>query len=107
VDQRGRHHPEPGPGGRGRPAAAGALRAARERPERWLAGYFLCGALLGSGINIAVYSSLGEGGLTLDPTLTGQLLMLSTAATGFAGTCIYLFTWRTFRADEAWAASLV
>jgi hypothetical protein len=76
-------------------------------PERWLAGYFLCGALLGSGINIAVYSSLGEGGLALDPTLTTRLLMLSTFANGFAGSCIYVFTWRTFRPDEAWAASLV
>jgi hypothetical protein len=76
-------------------------------PEGWLAGYFLCGALLGSALNIAVYSSLGEGGLLLDPTLTGRLLMLATAANGFAGTCIYIFTWKTFRSDEAWAASLV
>lgn len=76
-------------------------------PEQWLAGYFLCGALLGSGLNIAVYASLGDGGLALDAALSGRLLMLSTAANGFAGTCIYVFTWRTFRPDEAWAASLV
>lgn len=85
------------------------LRAGRREsgPEVWLAGYFLCGALLGSGINIAVYSSLGGGGLVLGHTVVSRLLMLSTAATGFAGSCIYVFTWRTFRPDEPWAASLV
>lgn len=93
-------------------AAIGArlLSRAREReagPEGWLAGYFLCGALFGAAIHVAVYGSLGADGPGPDPALTGRLLMLSSLANGFAGTCIYVFTWRTFRADEEWARALV
>ncbi|MGH0032777.1 MAG: hypothetical protein ACQGVC_23535 [Myxococcota bacterium] len=78
-------------------------RGAESGPEVWLAGYFLCGAFFGSMINITVYSSLGPDGLSFTADTAAALLTVSTFANGIAGTCVYVFTWQTFRARDGWA----
>jgi hypothetical protein len=76
-------------------------------PEVWLAGYFLCGAFLSSLVNIVLYSSLGDRGLAISDAAFSQALTASTFLVGIAGTSAYVFTWKTFRPDAAWARALV
>lgn len=83
------------------------VRDGRSGPERWLAGYFLCGACLGSMGSIAVYGSLGESGLSLSEAATSRLITFYTLANAIAGTCVYAFNWRTFRPGASWAKALV
>jgi hypothetical protein len=84
-------------------------RAARgaSGPEVWLAGYFVCGAFLSSLINIVLYSSLGDRGLAISDEAFSGALTVSTFLVGVAGTSAYVFTWKTFRPDAAWARALV
>jgi len=76
-------------------------------PELWLAGYFLLGAFFGSLLSISVYSSLGGDGFSLSAELASRLLAISTGASSIGAVCVYLFTWRTFRADAGWGRALV
>jgi hypothetical protein len=82
-------------------------RRGESGPEIWLSGYFLCGAFLSSLVNIVLYSSLGEAGLAISPEAFSIALTGSAFATGVAGTCVYVFNWKTFRAGSPGARALV
>jgi hypothetical protein len=76
-------------------------------PERWLGVYFLGSSVFGTVLSGFVYMAFASPSLVLpDPWLrTFHALELATGGAGLFG--IYMFTWRTFRPDDAWARSAV
>jgi hypothetical protein len=76
-------------------------------PELWLAGYFLLAAFMGMGLSNFVYMSWADASLALPDDIGAVLnaLYLFGVTSGMA--CLYVFTWRTFRANSGWARRLV
>jgi hypothetical protein len=86
------------------------LRLARRSaagPEIWLAIYFLLGVFLGMGLSNLVYMSLADAAMALPPNIASVLNALYIFGTTAGMGCLYVFTWLTFRRDEAWARALV
>jgi hypothetical protein len=86
------------------------LRLARSSaagPEIWLALYFLLAAFLGMSLSNFVYMSWADVGMTLSPGVSSVLNALYIFGTTAGMGCLYVFTWLTFRRDDAWARALV
>jgi len=86
------------------------LRLARRSgagPEVWLALYFLVGVVLGMGLSNFVYMSWVDPEMALPTNVTSVLNALYIFGTTAGMACLYVFTWLTFRRDEAWARTLV
>jgi hypothetical protein len=82
-------------------------RSASGGPEIWLALYFLLGAFLGMGLSNLVYMSWADAAMALPDRLTTLCNALYIFGTTAGMGCLYVFTWRTFRRDDAWARTLV
>jgi hypothetical protein len=82
-------------------------RSSSSGPEIWLALFFLVGVVFGMGLSNFVYMSWTDSSITLPPTLTTVLHALYIFGTTAGMGCLYVFTWLTFRRDEAWARTLV
>ena len=85
-------------------------RLARSRgggPEIWLSVYFLLAAFFGFGLSNFVYMSWADAAMALPDDVTAVLnaLYLFGASAGLGG--LWIFTWRTFRRDTAWAPWVV
>ena len=78
-----------------------------EGPEIWLALYFLVAAFLGMGLSYLVYMSWADAALKLPAQMEIVLHAVYLFGTTSGMACLYVFTWRTFRADELWARLLV
>ena len=80
------------------------LRSRRHRggPEFWLGVYFSCTAFIGSTLSILVYGNVA-GTVPLPEAAVSPLLAIYTAFAGVGTLGVYVFTWRTFRPNDAWA----
>jgi hypothetical protein len=76
-------------------------------PERSLGIYFLASAFLGALLLIIAYGSLVDDSLSLSDLQIR--LLIGTAVFGMAvgAAGVYVFTWRTFRANSRWAGVAV
>ena len=76
-------------------------------PELWLSLYFLLAAFLGFGLSNFVYMSWADAGMALPDDVATILnaAYLFGASAGLGA--LWVFTWRTFRADTGWAQWLV
>ena len=86
------------------------LRLARNAsagPEIWLALYFLVAAFLGMGLSNFVYMSWADAAMALPDDVSRVLNALYIFGTTAGMGCLYVFTWLTFRRDDAWARVLV
>ncbi len=82
-------------------------RRAGGGPEIWLSLYFLLAAFIGFGLSNFVYMSWADAAMALPDGLATVLnaLYLLGATAGLGA--LWVFTWRTFRRDTAWAPWLV
>ena len=76
-------------------------------PETALAAYFLFAAFLGACVNIGVYGSMADDGLSIPSAIAARLLATGVLLNGVGALGVYLFTWLTFRPDRRWARALV
>ena len=82
-------------------------RSSMAGPEIWLAIYFLLGAFLGMGLSNLVYMSWADAAMALPPNVASVLNALYIFGVTAGMGCLYVFTWLTFRRNEAWARALV
>ena len=76
------------------------------RPELWLAAFFLLGSFLGMGLSMLVYMGWADPSLELSPVVTMPLNAGYLMGVNLGMSAIYIFTWKTFRQEEAWAMRL-
>jgi hypothetical protein len=82
-------------------------RSASAGPEIWLALYFLVAAFFGMGLSNFVYMSWADAAMALPDDVASVLNALYIFGTTAGMGCLYVFTWLTFRRDDAWARALV
>jgi hypothetical protein len=72
-------------------------------PERSLGIYFLASAFLATVPQIIVYGSLADDSLRLSDLQIRLLLGMAIFGMAVGAAGVYVFTWRTFRAESPWA----
>jgi hypothetical protein len=76
-------------------------------PERSLGIYFLASAFLGALPQIVAYGSLADGTWSLSDLQIRLLLGMAIFGMAVGAAGVYIFTWRTFRAQQPWAGVVV
>jgi hypothetical protein len=76
-------------------------------PERSLGTYFLASAFLGALPQIIAYGSLSDEAWSLSDFQMRLLLGMAIFGMAVGAAGVYIFTWRTFRAQQLWAGVAV
>jgi hypothetical protein len=82
------------------------LAARTQGPERWLGLYFLAAPLAGTLLAGVVYMSFADPVRALPDPLLRPIHAIDLAFANLGALCVFVFTWRTFRPDAAWARTL-
>jgi hypothetical protein len=76
-------------------------------PELTLAVYFLLSAFLATPPQILVYGGMGDPRLAVPEPASRALLAFAVGAMAIGAGAIYVFTWKTFRPERAFARAIV
>lgn len=76
-------------------------------PELALAVYFLVSAFGATPPQILVYGGMGDPRLAIPEAASRALLAFAVLAMAIGAGAIYVFTWKTFQPERAWARAIV